>query len=121
MARRGPMIVRALAAGLLLGACVDLSEETLYEPCAVDEDCWHTQECAHTQQEILLGLPGLCLPEGSDCNIGQQLGCMCNPADPALACLSTSLPFELAMIYPPMVCDPGTLLCVVAPPLDNTS
>lgn len=120
MSRNGPMIVRALAAGLLLGACVDLSEETLYEPCAVDDDCWHTQECANTQAEILLGLPGLCLPKGSDCNVGQQLGCMCNPADPALACLSTSRPSDPMMPYPLMVCDSATLLCAVAPPPDNT-
>lgn len=113
------MAVVSLTVGALVGACTSLEEELLYEPCTVPADCWHTQECARTKSELQLGLPGLCLPAGSGCNRGAQLGCVCDPADPAMSCYTTSLKASATTMYPQMVCDEALAVCVVAPPPED--
>lgn len=121
MSRRNHMFIGLLAAaGLaLVGACKvgDQLEVTLEaQPCAVEKDCWHTQECTQTIDEAMLGLPGMCQPEGTGCVTGQQLGCDCNPTDPAINCAYYAGAVTLPPTYPAMVCDPKILVCVVAPP-----
>lgn len=107
----------AFTAGLA-GACVDLSDDLEFEPCTVEDDCWHTQECARTLEEATLGLPGLCVEKGSGCVEGQQLGCACVAADVSLSCLSHAVrtPSVLEVTYPLMQCDAVTAKCVVMPP-----
>jgi hypothetical protein len=97
------------ALGLLL-AC-DLSEELEGEPCAVDEDCWHTQTCVRTPEERERGLVGMCLAADTDCAFGQQLGCTCDPEDFAASC-STLDAQQRDEAYPEMTCDPDQRLCV---------
>lgn len=113
MSRMTLSCVFALAG--LLGACVDLSEELEGQPCTVEDDCWHTQDCARTQLEELYALPGVCVPEDTQCVHGQQLGCSCTPGDPYANCTIIALPVELYAFYPKMVCDPAFFQCVVAP------
>lgn len=117
MSRRGPLFICTFIAGLL-GACIDLSEDLDGEPCTVDDDCWHTQECARTLNEIQLGQPGVCKPEGTGCVLGGQLGCGCIPMDVNSGCFTpaVSQPFGTLTPYPTMVCDAATLTCQVAPP-----
>ena len=103
------------AAAGLAGAC-DLEERLEGEPCVVEDDCWHTQECSRTLEEVFLGQPGVCAPEGTGCVHGRQLGCTCSPVDPAANCTAIALPIELYNIYPRMVCHPTLLRCAVAPP-----
>lgn len=98
----------------LSGAC-DLEEDLAGQPCAVADDCWHTQECSRTPDEKFYALPGVCEPEGTECVLGQQLGCQCNPADPVANCTTIALPVQFYYTYPKMVCDPGILRCVLAP------
>lgn len=127
MSRRSQMsqiFVRMLAvgglAGGLAGACVNLEDTLEGEPCTVAKDCWKTQECARTPQEEQLGLPGVCQDKGTGCVTGAQLGCACNPNDVSISCYTTTLPNAMAVMYPAMVCDPATLVCIVAPPEEET-
>lgn len=117
MLRRIPFLLCALAGGLA-GACVDLAEDLDGEPCTVEDDCWHTQECARTIEEIGLALPGVCKPKGTGCVLGQQLGCSCTPMDANLGCFQRAVatPFSMPLAYPTMTCDAATLKCVVMPP-----
>lgn len=107
--------IATFVVALLAGACGDLEDELQGEPCTVEKDCWHTQECSRTIEEATLGLPGVCQPEGTGCVEGAQLGCTCNPADPSISCLSPAVPIALQNMYPRMVCDPGLLRCAIAP------
>lgn len=120
MSRRNQMFVGLLAFSLgLAGGCKvgDQLEATLEaEPCTVEKDCWHSQECAQTIDEATLNLPGMCQPEGTGCVTGLQLGCDCNPADPSINCAYYAGSTALQATYPKMVCDPKILICVVAPP-----
>jgi hypothetical protein len=113
MSRMTLSCVFALAG--LLGACVDLSEDLEGEPCTVEDDCWHTQDCARTQQEELYALPGVCAPKDTQCVHGRQLGCSCTPGDINSDCTIIALPPALYQFYPRMVCDPAFFQCVVAP------
>lgn len=115
MSRRMQMLVWVLAVVGAASGCGDLEERLEGEPCVVADDCWHTQRCARTYDEAFYLLPGVCAPEGTGCVFGQQLGCQCNPNDPAANCTAIALPPELYATYPRMVCDPGLFLCVVAP------
>ncbi len=117
MSRRSRFITLALTLGLgLFGACdVDLEDELEREPCTVEEDCWKTQECFRTPEEAFLGIPGLCLPEGSLCVYGQQLGCECSVEQPGSNCTAAARPPGLDSDYPRMVCDEALLRCVAAP------
>lgn len=116
MSRLIQLCVAVLAAVVGLAAgCVDLSEDLEGEPCTVEDDCWHTQECARTIEEAALSLPGVCEPEGTGCVVGRQLGCTCNPADPATNCSASVLPYTLQMTYPRMECHPTILRCAIAP------
>ena len=99
-----------LAAGLT-DSC-DLSDDLEGEPCAVQRDCWHEQECARTDAERELDLPGICAEKGTGCTPGQQLGCACVPDEPDMDCSFTIVPTE--MEYPDMTCDPSTRVCVPA-------
>ena len=135
MSHRSQMLHRVLSLGLvgsfvigllgLLGltglvtACGDLEGELEGEPCTVAKDCWHTQECSRTAQEEALALPGVCQPRGTDCVEGAQLGCGCNPADPAISYCASTVALVPPATYPAMVCDPTLLVCVVAPPEGN--
>ncbi len=104
--------------GLLLGLACDPSDQFEGEPCDVDEDCWHKQECARTEQERIAGLPGICADEGTGCTPGEQLGCVCDPDDGSLDCSYAVVP--IGEEYPAMTCDPTQLVCVLAPPDDPT-
>jgi hypothetical protein len=118
MSRRNHSWVALVAlAGSLAGCSVGKTMEKQLEgePCTVEKDCWSTQECTQTIDEEMLGLPGLCEPEGTGCVIGQQLGCDCNPVDPAANCSYTSFPAAIQATYPKMICDAQILVCVVAP------
>lgn len=119
MSRRNQMFVGLLAFTLgLVGGCKvgDQLEDTLEgEPCAVEKDCWGSQECTQTIDEAMLGLAGMCQPEGTGCVTGQQLGCDCVPTDPAINCASYAGSYALQPPYPTMMCDPKSLVCVVAP------
>lgn len=117
MSRRGPLFICTFIVGLV-GACIDLSEDLDGEPCTVPEDCWHKQECARTLNEIALGLPGVCKPEGTGCVIGAQLGCGCIPMDATNGCFVPAVKQQSVPItpYPQMVCDVATNTCQVAPP-----
>ncbi|MEZ4451249.1 MAG: hypothetical protein R3B09_17350 [Nannocystaceae bacterium] len=106
--------IASLAA--LAGACaVDLEEQLEGEPCTVEDDCWHTQQCARTIEEETFNLPGVCQPDGTECVYGRQLGCGCAPADPTANCTAPAVPIELQTTYPRMACDPTLLRCVMAP------
>ena len=111
MSRRIMTVVFVLAG--VVGACGDLEDELLGEPCTVEKDCWHTQECSRTVEEAQLGLPGVCQPEGTGCVAGAQLGCMCNPGDASIACYAPAVPTALQATYPKMKCDPALLRCVL--------
>lgn len=108
----------ALLLATLVGACTGLEDDLQGEPCAVEDDCWHTQECNQTPEESLQGIPGTCQPEGTGCIPGTQLGCTCNPMDIYANC--TALPQSFSQLYPRMVCDPSLLICVLAPPPETT-
>lgn len=115
MSRRNQMFVRLAALVALVGACpvgAQLESQLQGEPCTVEKDCWHTQECTQTIDEAALGLPGLCMPEGTGCITGLQLGCDCNPNDPSINCSTSALPIALQATYPKMTCDPAALVCV---------
>ena len=102
--------------GLALGC--DLEDELAEQPCLDAADCWHGQECVRTPAEDTAGLPGVCLPDGADCLVGEQLGCECMP-DAALSC-SLSRPTPDG--YPEMGCHPEQLVCVNVtdlPPEEN--
>lgn len=113
MSRLSAMMIGLLAVGLA-GAC-DLEEDLEGQPCAVGDDCWHTQECASTPDEKFYSLPGVCAPDGTQCVHGRQLGCTCSPGDPAANCTSIALPVQFYNTYPKMTCDPAILRCVFAP------
>ncbi len=119
MSHRKQMFVGLLAFTLgLVGGCKvgDQLEDTLEgEPCAVEKDCWSSQECTQTIDEAMLGLAGMCQPEGTGCVTGQQLGCDCNPVDPVINCTIYAGATALQATYPKMVCDPKILVCVAAP------
>lgn len=122
MSRRIHRWVGLVAVAGLVGACTvgkELEKTLEGEPCTVPEDCWHTQECARTEDEELLGLPGTCRPEGTGCIVGAQLGCSCSPVDTSINCSAFPLPVELYDTYPRMVCDPALLLCTEAPPAEG--
>ena len=78
--------------GVLLGIACDQSEMFDGEPCHVDKDCWHDQECTRTEQERLADLPGVCADEGTGCLPGEQLGCVCDPDDSSLNCSYAAAP-----------------------------
>lgn len=109
---RRSISLRALVVLGVLAGC-DLSEQLENQPCGVAKDCWHTQECARTPEEAQLGLPGLCLPKGTGCILGQQLGCGCEPDDYETDCTLSAAPIEVG--YPEMVCDEARRQCVVKP------
>ncbi|HEY8374932.1 MAG TPA: hypothetical protein VIK91_00530 [Nannocystis sp.] len=115
MTLRSKVFACVFAAAGLVGACVDLSDELDNEPCTENADCWHTQECAQTVDEIFLGLPGRCKPKGTGCVAGQQLGCQCVPYDPSLNCTAPLHPTVLVTSYPRMVCHQTSFVCVIAP------
>lgn len=115
MTLRSKLFACIFAVAGLVGACVDLEEDLDNEPCMEDADCWHTQECAYTLDEAFLGLPGRCKPKGTQCVVGEQLGCPCNPADPRINCTAPQHPKVLVPLYPRMVCNPMFLRCAVAP------
>lgn len=124
MSRRTPITIAALALALAstMSACgVDLEDELEGEPCTVEDDCWRTQECFRTPEEAALEIPGLCLPEGSLCVYGQQLGCECSTEQPSANCSAAARPTQLSITYPRMVCDPALLRCTLAPPEGGTS
>jgi len=121
MSRRIQAFIGVFTAGLLgaglLGACIDLTDTLDGEPCTVEKDCWHKQDCARTADEELLGFPGVCAPKGTACVVGKQLGCSCVMGDSTTDCSSFALPFEVFFeTYPKMVCDPTALVCVTASP-----
>lgn len=96
---------------LFAGAC-DLSDTTEGEPCDVDKDCWHKQECARTNPERQADLPGVCEEKGTGCVVGQQLGCACDPEDSSMDC---SIPVLSSTVeYPEMMCEPTQRVCVLA-------
>jgi hypothetical protein len=95
----------------LAGAC-DHSEEFDGEPCDVQEDCWHKQECSRTNAEEQADLPGVCVDKGTGCMPGQQLGCACDPEDSSMDCSYPVL--SSGIEYPAMMCDPTQLVCVLA-------
>lgn len=97
---------------LFAGAC-DRSETTKGEPCDVDKDCWHKQECARTSAERSADLPGVCEDKGTGCLVGQQLGCACDPADSSMDCSFPALSSS-TIEYPEMMCEPTQLVCVPA-------
>ena len=107
----GRTMATGLALGLLFGAACGLEEELEHEPCAVDDDCWHTQHCARTPEEAQLGLSGMCLPKGDDCAFGAQLGCSCMPEQFEADC-TTAISFSHEDTYPEMTCEPELLVCV---------
>ncbi|HFE46354.1 MAG TPA: hypothetical protein ENJ18_12810 [Nannocystis exedens] len=118
MLHRSQVVVPTLLTVLcgLLGACdKDLESYLEGEPCTVQEDCWHTQECVQTPEEAGLGIPGLCQPEGSTCVFGNQLGCECEPVQAGANCLYNARPSALDIDYPSMICDEMQRRCVVAP------
>ncbi|MBC8070479.1 MAG: hypothetical protein IAG13_19260 [Deltaproteobacteria bacterium] len=94
-----------------LFAC-SLEAELKEQPCDVDDDCWKTQQCARTDVERTLELPGVCQPRDIDCVKGEQLGCACVPGDSALSCYVQAV--DLRVEYPDMVCDPTQMICVLA-------
>lgn len=104
--------------GVLLGIACDQSEMFDGEPCHVDKDCWHDQECTRTEQERLADLPGVCADEGTGCLPGEQLGCVCDPDDSSINCSYAAAP--IGEEYPAMTCDPIQRVCVLAPPDDPT-
>jgi hypothetical protein len=108
-------------AGLVasLAGCGDLTDELLGEPCLVEQDCWHTQECAQTADESLLNLPGMCQPEGTGCIVGGQLGCACVPGNLETDCSIPAVLPVLQEAYPKMVCHPMALTCVQAAPVSE--
>lgn len=114
MSRALCILLNFVAVAGLVGAC-DLADELEGEPCTVEDDCWHTQECSRTEAERFYMLPGVCEPEGTGCVVGRQLGCACNPLDPAANCTALALPYGLQATYPRMVCDAALLQCTVAP------
>jgi len=118
MSRRIQVFAGLFGISMLLGACIDLSDDLEDQPCTVEKDCWHTQDCARTADEELLDLPGVCAPKGTYCVLGRQIGCACTPGDSLTDCSSIALqPFEVFYpIYPKMVCEPTKLVCVMAPP-----
>ncbi len=121
MSRRNQVFIGAFTAALLgaglLGACIDLTDTLDGEPCTVEKDCWHKQDCARTADEETLGLFGVCAPKGTACVVGKQLGCSCVLDDPQANCGNIALPIEVFFeSYPKMVCDPTALVCVTAPP-----
>ncbi|MCY1055649.1 hypothetical protein [Nannocystis sp. SCPEA4] len=115
MSRHFYNLMKLVAVAGLAGAC-DFEEALEGEPCTVEDDCWHTQECSRTGPERFYKLPGICQPEGTGCVFGRQLGCACNPIDPATNCTVPALPFNLHATYPRLVCDAAILQCAVAPP-----
>jgi hypothetical protein len=98
-------------ATLMFSAC--LASELEGQPCAVDKDCWNTQQCTRTPQEEALDLDGLCLPKKTGCQEGQQLGCACDPADFEADCSTFAAPDRDG--YPEMMCDMTMLVCVAVP------
>jgi hypothetical protein len=109
---RATLSMCVLASGVLAGC--DLADALEGEPCAVPKDCWRTQECARTADEVALDLPGLCMPKGTGCIFGEQLGCGCDPYDSALNCTYSAAGVE-GLEYPKMVCDTVQLVCLVEP------
>jgi hypothetical protein len=107
MARR----IRILLGGAWLFAC-GFEDELAGAPCDVDDDCWKTQQCARTDAERSLALPGVCQPRDIDCVEGEQLGCACVADGSELSCYSQAV--DLHIEYPDMVCDPNQLICVLA-------
>lgn len=107
MARVGTLAMLAM----LVAAC-DQSGTTEGQPCDVDKDCWHKQECARTDAERTADLPGVCEDEGTGCLAGQQLGCACDPMDSSLDCSFPAVPS--AIEYPDMTCEPMQRICVLA-------
>jgi hypothetical protein len=107
---RPATLFRSMLALLAVTGC-NLSEQLAGEPCAVAEDCWRTQECARTAEEAALELPGMCLPEGTGCVRGQQLGCACDPMDYEADCGIAAAKIEVE--YPNMICDPDRRICVL--------
>jgi hypothetical protein len=110
--------MRRLISIVLLTLACDLSEELDGEPCDVQEDCWHKQECARTQAERISDLPGVCADKGTGCTPGQQLGCVCVPDDSSMDCSYSLHSIETG--YPAMMCDPTQLVCVIATPDAST-
>ncbi len=104
--------------GLSLSQACSLSEEFDGEPCDEAKDCWNDQECARTQSEKQLDLPGICVDEGTGCAPGGQLGCVCDPDDSSMNCSYPVVP--IGEEYPVMTCEPTQRVCVVAPVEDAT-
>lgn len=115
MLHRSQIVVFTVLCGLISACADDLESRLEGEPCTVSEDCWHTQKCFQTLEEANLEIPGLCLPEGSTCVFGNQLGCDCHPDQPGGNCLYDAQPTALDIGYPSMICDETLLRCVVAP------
>lgn len=118
MSRRTQMIPMFVAVAALFAGCSvgdQLEDQLEGEPCTVEKDCWSTQECTRTIDELNLGLPGLCQPEGTGCLVGRQLGCDCTPMDPSLNCSYSAYPAAIQATYPKMICEPTINICVIAP------
>ena len=49
-----------------------------HKACTNNDDCWTNQDCVNPsgQRE-----EGLCLTKGSDCVVGEQLGCDCDASN----------------------------------------
>ncbi|MCH9688284.1 MAG: hypothetical protein K0V04_43035 [Deltaproteobacteria bacterium] len=101
--RRLTIIIAVLG----LGWACDLEEELAEELCLEDQDCWHSQDCVRTSEEKNADLPGLCLPKGDGCLVGEQLGCACD--DHSCTVLSPR-----SSVYPELECSPDTLTCALA-------
>ena len=103
-------VVPALAV-LALGCGLD--GELKGQACDGARDCARSQDCVRTDEEKAADLPGVCAHRGTDCAVGRQLGCQCDPADLDTSCLLPAVP--IGIDYPDMVCDPTTRVCVVDP------
>ena len=99
-----------MALGIASACTAPIDSALENEPCVDDKECSPKQACVRTEAEDLAGLPGQCLPEGSDCD--GQLGCPCDP--------ERSNCFSLLADYPEMICDPDQLMCVVEPDEEET-